>query len=80
MKMFRIIAAGFALSVFMGEGYSNFSNAEVMHASQTQVANIDPIITGVSISQEHLRLWKINSDKYNECGLCGEELQAYPGD
>ena len=78
--MYRIIGVGFALSIFMGEGYSNFSNVEVMHVSQTHKENIDPIITGVSISQEHLRVWKINNDKYRECGLCGEELQAYPGD
>lgn len=42
--------------------------------------NLDPIVVGHTISSEHKKHWEIVSAKYHECGLCGEEAQAYPGD
>ena len=41
---------------------------------------IDPIVVGETISDEHKQRWLLTSRKFHECGLCGEEPQAYPGD
>lgn len=40
---------------------------------------IDPIITGSSVSPEQEKLWKKRKRDYENCGLC-EEIQPFPGD
>lgn len=77
--MFRLFLAGFVVSAVLVEGEfsadaDNFTEVAENHATQ-----IDPIITGHTVSAEHKRKWIAQNKKYKECGLCGE-LQAYPGD
>ena len=79
--MFRIFIAGFFLSSFLSEEGS-FKIVDIEKTPEYLISegSIDPIITGESISDEHKRLWNIQNKKYLECGLCGEEPQAFPGD
>ncbi len=79
--MFRILFTGFVLSAFLSdERLIADINAEKSPEYMIAEGSIDPIITGESISDEHKRLWKIRNKNYLECGLCGEELQPFPGD
>lgn len=81
IKMFRIFLSGFILSSFLSEeGSMTNIDADKTPEYVRSEGSIDPIITGISISDEHKRLWKIQNEKYLECGLCGEEPQAFPGD
>lgn len=81
--MFRIFFIGVVLYSFAGER-SELTTADIKEPvkkvnTDTQ-SDIDPIITGITIMDEHKRLWKIQNEKYLECGLCGEEPQAFSGD
>ncbi len=79
--MFRVLFCGFVVFAFLGEG--DFNKNSVIKATEISYyssENIDPIIVGHLISDAHKRRWEINSNKYHECGMCGEEAQAYPGD
>ncbi len=55
-------------------------NSEQLNSSLLLAKNLDPIVVGQTISDEHKQRWLNSSQKYKECGLCGEEPQAYPGD
>lgn len=75
--------------LFIGVVLSSFSSEEDLIKYVTTNNNpdnlslenaVDPVITGETISDEHKRLWKIQNEKYLECGLCGQEPQPFPGD
>lgn len=79
--MLRVFFVGFVLSSFVGEGSfikANDLDRDVEYSSVE--STVDPIITGKSISVEHKRMWNIQNKEYLECGLCGEEPQAFPSD
>ncbi len=73
--MLRIVVLGFVVSGFLGQDKSSFTENDFTVAS-----DVDPIIVGHSISDAHKQQWKLNNEKYKECGLCGEEMQAFPAD
>jgi len=79
--MFRILFFGIILSSVMSEE-GTLENTDVHKVSEYESSEsaIDPIITGESISDEHKRLWKIQNEKFINCGLCGEKPQPFPGD
>lgn len=79
--MLRILFVGVVLSSFMGKegAIKNVALDKNIKQASLEVA-IDPIVTGETITDEHKRLWKIQNKKYLECGLCGEEPQAFPGE
>jgi len=78
--MFRLILSGFIASVFLVEGEPLTDVVSLTEVAQYQTSQIDPIITGQSISDDHKQKWLIQNKKYKECGLCGADTQAYPGD
>lgn len=82
--MLRVLFIGVVLSSFIGkEGATNsiaFDKTVKQASSKDAIDPIDPIVTGETITDEHKRLWKIQNKKYLECGLCGEEAQAFPGE
>lgn len=73
--MLRVLAFGMFVTAIMGQ--SNFASDVNTNYSKN---GIDPIIVGHSISDAHKQQWAIKNKKYKECGLCGEELQPYPGE
>lgn len=79
--MFRIFFVGIILSSYMSEkGSLENIDLDKMPDYVSTKSAVDPIITGETISDEHKRMWKIQNEKYLECGLCGAKPQAFPGD
>jgi hypothetical protein len=78
--MFRIVLIGFVVSILVTEGKIVPNNSNDSAILSTTTENLDPIILGQTISLEHKKRWALDSAKFHECGLCGEEAQAYPGD
>lgn len=79
--MLRIFFIAFVLFPFLGEGSFIEKNDLGRNVEYSSIERkVDPIITGKTISDKHKRLWKIQNKKYLECGLCGEELQVFPGE
>jgi hypothetical protein len=80
-KMLRILFIGFVFSSVLSEKPSiEYDFLKISDERINSEASVDPIITGITISDEHKRIWKIQNKKYLRCGLCGEEPQAFPGD
>lgn len=77
--MLRILITLSTVFLFSGENFKEISAEQggVYLGSQD---NIDPLITGHSVSDEHKSAWQKRADAYNRCGLCGAEMQPYPGD
>lgn len=79
--MLRILMFGIAVTAIVGQGdlIANQNNSDLKIA-KLETKNIDPIIVGRTISASYKKQWAIDSKKYKECGLCGEEMQAFPGE
>lgn len=79
--MFRFFVIGVVLSAVFNQGnVINVSDDNTAIKGSDLAGSVDPIVTGMSISDEHKRLWKIQNKKFLKCGLCGEEPQSFPGD
>lgn len=78
--MFRIVLFGFFVSVIIGAGNPILDTTKERTTLPAIAENLDPIVVGQTISDEHKKRWQLTSAKYHECGLCGEDTQAYPGD
>ena len=84
--MLRLMFTGFVFSAFLGVSQSDTAapvgdwDGDQFIAASEQVGAIDPIVTGLTISDEHKREWAERHKRFLECGLCGEEPQAFPGD
>lgn len=55
-----------------------FASTNVLFAGQ-QDEQIDPIITGQTVSEPQLDDWESRKAKFEECGLCGD-AQPFPDD
>ena len=80
----RIIAitlfAGFVFSVAEPSVAPEMPVEAVGSAAPNIVSDpVDPIITGVRVSPEHLKAWEEQRRKYLECPECVAS-QPYPGD
>ncbi len=77
--MSRFILLGLFASIILNLDKNNEDKPyDNYNLSSYSDSNIDPIILGKSVSSEHFANWKIQNERYKECGLCDEELQAFP--
>jgi hypothetical protein len=77
--MLRIVIITSAFVFFANEGFKPVSvEQDIAYISSEN--SLDPVITGHSVSRAHKSAWQKRAEAYNRCGLCGEEMQSYPGD
>lgn len=74
----RLVIA--ALAIALMAVASPKASVNIIYASDiTEKPAIDPIITGQTISSDQLEDWKAKRNRFEECGLCGDE-QPFPSD
>ncbi len=78
--MIRLFLVGGAVLLLAGGNVLVNDKKNTTEISQVGSFKIDPMIVGHAISKQHVELWKQKSAQYKECGLCGEEPQAFPAD
>ncbi len=78
--MLRLVLFGVFVSAVIGQhdGTLIASSNDFSYAVENE--NIDPIILGGKISNNHIENWQLKNEKFKQCGFCGEEFQAFPGD
>ena len=67
------------LALAFGAQPSSANQATLLLAGDPGNMSIDPIVTGVKITEQQIADWKVRNAKYQACGLCSD-AQPFPGD
>jgi hypothetical protein len=73
------VLGAIALTLAFGAQPSSANQATLLLAGDAVNVPIDPIVTGVKITEQQIADWKVRNTKYQACGLC-LDAQPFPGD